>query len=223
MSEKRVRLDDVEADPGVQAYLEKADHFMDAVGYTEHGLRHGSLVAETAAKVLSELSFPGREAELAAIAGYLHDIGNVISREDHGVSGGIIAYTFLERLGMPPEEIAVVVNAIGNHDEDYGYAASNVSAALMLGDKSDVHRDRVVNPDPATFDIHDRVNYAAERSELRVDAKSQEILLEISIDTHISRVMEYFEIFLSRMVMCRRAAEYLDCRFGLVINSQRLL
>lgn len=160
---------------------------------------------------------------MAAIAGYLHDSGNVVTRLNHPQSGALIALDILRRLGMSYEEIATVMGAIGNHEEDAGEAVSEVSAAVIIADKSDVHRSRVQNPDPMTFDIHDRVNYASQRSFVRVDNDQKLIGLEIEIDTSISQVMDYFEIFLSRMVMSRRAAEYLGCKFSLTINNVRLL
>ncbi|MBE0447053.1 MAG: HD domain-containing protein [Actinobacteria bacterium] len=196
---------------------------MEAIGFTEHGFRHADLVAHIAMNVLKRLGFPEREAELAGIAGYLHDIGNSISRSFHAVSAALLAQSVLIRLGMDPEEMLVVMNALGNHEEEYGVAASPISAAIILADKTDVHRSRVRTPDPLTTDIHDRVNLAAQRSFLRVDADRKLIELEIDIDTNISQVMEYFEIFLSRMVICRRAAEFLGCQFGLVINGVKLL
>jgi hypothetical protein len=214
---------EIKQDPTFHAYLEQADRAMAALGYTEHGVRHAELVAAISSNVLKRLSFSDREVQLAAVAGYLHDIGNSISRSFHGVSGALIAKPLLEERDFTPSEIAVILSAIGNHEEEYGWATSEVSAALILADKSDVHRSRVANPDIAAFDIHDRVNYAAERSFLRADAEAGTITLEIDIDTKISQVMEYFEIFLSRMIMCRRAAEYLDCKFSLVINGTRLL
>ncbi|HCJ10668.1 MAG TPA: phosphohydrolase [Clostridiales bacterium] len=193
------------------------------MGYTEHGQRHAALVANIARNILERLGHPGREAELAAIAGYLHDIGNVISRQNHEQIGGLVALRVLDRLGMPPSETAMVVAAIGNHGEDVGVPVNNLAAALLLADKSDVHRSRVRNPEMASFDIHDRVNYAAEHSFLRVDDRRKAITLEIKIDTKISPVMDYFEIFLTRMVLCRRAASFLGCDFELVINGVRLL
>lgn len=214
---------DVKRDEVFHAYLEQGSRAMVALGYTEHGFRHAELVAAISANVMRHLSFSDRHVELAAIAGYLHDIGNAISRSFHGVSGALIAKPRLEEKDFTPLEIATILSAIGNHEEEYGWATSEISAALILADKSDVHRSRVTNPDVADFDIHDRVNYAAERSFLRVDADSGFITLEIDIDTKISQVMEYFEIFLSRMIMCRRAAEFLDCKFSLMINGTRLL
>lgn len=214
---------EIKQDEVFLAYLGQADKAMAALGYTEHGFRHAQLVAAISSNVLRRLSFPERLAQLAAVAGYLHDIGNSVSRSFHGVSGALIAKPRLEEKDFTASEIATIMSAIGNHEEEYGWATSEVSAALILADKSDVHRSRVANPDIADFDIHDRVNYAAERSFLRADADSGFITLEIDIDTKISQVMEYFEIFLSRMIMCRRAAEFLDCKFSLVINGTRLL
>ncbi len=218
-----VTLEQVKRDPEVQAYLSGGDEVLAAMGYTEHGQRHAALVANIARNILERLGHPGREAELAAIAGYLHDIGNVISRQNHEQIGGLVALRVLDRLGMPPSETAMVVAAIGNHGEDVGVPVNNLAAALLLADKSDVHRSRVRNPEMASFDIHDRVNYAAEHSFLRVDDRRKAITLEIKIDTKISPVMDYFEIFLTRMVLCRRAASFLGCDFELVINGVRLL
>jgi len=218
-----VTLEHVKKDPEVQAYLSGGDEVLAAMGYTEHGQRHASLVSNIARNILERLGFPSREAELASVAGYLHDIGNVVSRHDHEQVGALVAMRILDRLGMPPSEIAMVVAAIGNHGEDVGEPVNNVAAALFLADKSDVHRSRVRNPELASFDIHDRVNYAAEHSFVRVDEKRKAVTLEIRIDTKISPVMDYFEIFLTRMVLCRRAASFLGCDFELVINGVRLL
>jgi metal-dependent HD superfamily phosphatase/phosphodiesterase len=160
---------------------------------------------------------------LAAIAGYLHDIANMVNRFNHGGTGALMAYSILSRFGVQPEEIALIISAIGNHEEERGQAVNHVAAALILADKSDVHRSRVTNTDFATFEIHDRVNYAAQKSSVTVDKDRRTITLNISIDHSICPVMEYFEIFLDRMVMCRRAAEFLQCRFGLVINNNELL
>lgn len=218
-----VTLAEIKEDSYVKAYITQADKHMEAIGFTEHGFRHAELVSNISMNVLRRLHFPEREAELAGMAGYLHDIGNSIGRSFHAVSAAMLAQSVLIRLGMSPEEMMVVMNAIGNHEEDYGMATSAISAAIILGDKTDVHRSRVRTPDPLTRDIHDRVNLAAQRSFLRVDNDRKLIELEIDIDTTISQVMEYFEIFLSRMVICRRAAEFLGCEFGLVINGVKLL
>lgn len=218
-----ITLEQVRRYPRVEVLIEKANAALGALGFTEHGFRHCNLVASVARRVLQELDGPSREAELAAIAGYLHDIGNVMGRREHDVAGGIIALQILQELKMPLEEIADIIAAIGNHDETQGQVVNRVAAALVLGDKSDVHRSRVRNRDIATFDIHDRVNYAVEDSCLHIDAEKRVITLALQIDTAISQVMEYFEIFLTRMVMCRRAAAYLDARFALIINDAELL
>jgi metal-dependent HD superfamily phosphatase/phosphodiesterase len=213
----------VKRDPEVQAYLAGGDDVLAAMGYTEHGQRHASLVSSIAKNILERLGFPSRDSELAAIAGYLHDIGNVVSRHEHEQVGGLVAMRVLGRLGMGPSEVATVVAAIGNHGEDIVEPVNNIGAALLLADKSDVHRSRVRQADISTFDIHDRVNYAAEHSFLRVDEKRKAVALELKIDTKISPVMDYFEIFLTRMVLCRRAAAFLGCDFELVINGVKLL
>lgn len=219
-----ITLQTVTEDPEVKVYLEKGNEFLGAIGYTEHGLRHAMLVARIAHNVLARLGLDEREAELAAIAGYLHDVGNVVSRHGHGQTGAVMAWSILRRMGMSAEEAATVASAIGSHDpEETGGPVSNVAAALILADKSDVHRSRVRNPEICTFDIHDRVNYAAEKSFLRVDEKRKTISLELDIDTKISPVMDYFEIFLLRMVMSRRAARFLSCEFELSVNGVRLL
>jgi hypothetical protein len=218
-----VTLEDVRRDHEVQVFIAKANDNLAVLGYTEHGTRHASLVAANASDVLLRLGYAQRDAELAAIAGYLHDIGNGISRLDHGIAAALNARHILERLGMPPEEYAEVMCAIGNHEEEYGQAVSAMAAAVILGDKSDVHRSRVRRIEPDTTDMHDRVNTATTRSFLNVDGEVKSITLELEIDTTIIRLMHYFEIFLERMVMCRRAAEFLGCSFGLVINGTRLL
>ncbi|MEW6448660.1 MAG: HD domain-containing protein [Bacillota bacterium] len=218
-----VTLQDVKKNPEVETFIRKGNQYLGEMGFTEHSFRHVNLVASIARNVLERLNFPEREAELAAIAGYLHDIGNVVSRNDHGISGALIAYRILTGMGMPSEEVAVVLSAIANHEEHYGQPVNNVAAALILADKSDVHRSRVRNPDIATFDIHDRVNYAAEHSFLWVNEERRVITLELTIDIEICPVMEYFEIFLSRMALCRRAANFLKADFELMINGAKLL
>lgn len=220
---KLITLEDVKANPEVAAYLKKADEHMAAVGYTEHGERHASLTANIAYNIIERLGFSKREAELASIAGYLHDVGNVIGRYDHGEVSAMIAHSILKEMEMEPSEVATIVGAIGNHEEEKGDPVSTIAAGLILADKSDVHRSRVRNPNMITFDIHDRVNYAAKKSFLRVEDGDKTITLELTIDTEISKVMEYFEIFLSRMIMCRRAAKFLGCSFRLVVNDVRLL
>jgi len=219
----RVTLAQVKKDAEVKAFIKKADESLAQLGYTEHGPRHAALVSSIAENVLLRLGRPKREAELAAIAGYLHDLGNGISRLDHGIAAALLAHEVLQRLGMPVEEYTEVMCAIGNHEEEYGEAVSYLAAALILADKSDVHKSRVRESNALEFDIHDRVNFASQRSFLNVDAEAHTITLELEIDTEVSQLMEYFEIFLSRMVMCRRAAEFLGCHFRLLVNGTRLL
>ena len=216
-------LEEVKRDSEVEAFITKANEYTGVLGYTEHGSRHANLTSNIASNVLRRLGLDERMVQLAAIAAYLHDIGNLVSRANHEHTGATLADRILLRLGMPADERAVVMGAIGNHEERHGEAVSAAGAAVILADKSDVHRTRVRNPDPATFDIHDRVNYAVEHSFLRVDEKSRTITLELTIDTAISQVMEYFEIFLDRMLMCRRAAVFLGCDFKLQINGAKLL
>ena len=218
-----VTVEQLKKDHEVSVYLASSTQYLSEMGYTEHGKRHASLVSHLAEKVLRELRYSERECELAAIAGYLHDIANLINRYNHGGAGAVMSYQILSRMGMPPEEIAQVISAIGNHEEERGHPVNPVSAALILADKSDVHRGRVTNKDFAKFDIHDRVNYAAETSTLTVDRDRLTIRLDLTIDTQICPVMEYFEIFLARMIMCRRAAEFLKYRFSLIINDNPLL
>jgi hypothetical protein len=218
-----VTLADVRAHPGFLAYLEMGDSYLGTLGYTEHGMRHATLTANIAGNIMRRLGYGERDAELASIAGFLHDIGNCISREFHGVSAALLAKDPLLEMGIEPRELAVVMNALGNHEEEIGTPATPVGAAALMADKADVHHTRVRCEDPTQFDIHDRVNYAAKRSFLRVDESTRVITLEIDIDTAVSQVMEYFEIFLSRMQMCRKAADVLDAEFSLVINQTRLL
>lgn len=218
-----ITVESVRHDPEVRQFVRKADENLAVLGYTEHGPRHAGLVADIAQNVLLRLGHSRREAELAAVAGYLHDIGNGISRLDHGIAAALIAQRVLERLAMPPDEIVEVMCAIGNHEEEYGEPVSALAAAVILADKSDVHRSRVRVIDPDTEDIHDRVNGATQRSFLAVDAHAKTITLQMDVDTEAIRLMEYFEIFLARMVMCRKAAETLGCRFGIEINGTRLL
>ncbi len=220
---KLITLKEIKANYEVKAYLRKADEHMAAVGYTEHGERHAGLTANIAYNIMEKLGLPQRGAELAAIAGYLHDIGNLIGRYDHGEGSALLINSILKDMGMDPYEIATIMGAVGNHEEDKGDPVSDVAAALILADKSDVHHSRVRNPHMISFDIHDRVNYAAKKSFVRVDKKEKTITLELTIDTEVSKVMEYFEIFLSRMIMCQRAAKFLGRSFRLIINNVRLL
>lgn len=218
-----VTLDVVQDDAELLAFMEMGDAYLGAIGYTEHGLRHANLTAHIAGNVLHRLGYADRVAEVASIAGFIHDVGNCVSRSDHWISSAFIARDVLVRLGMGYPEIAMVMNAVGNHEEDASDPATPAAAAVVLADKADVHHTRVRNPDPASFDIHDRVNYAAKRSFLRVDSDSRVLTLEIEIDTTAIHIMEYFEIFLERMQLCRRAATVLDAEFSLVINGTKLL
>ena len=217
-----VTYEDVRKNEAVGAYIRAADESLIALGYTEHSFAHVGKVAKDAAEVLFALGYPEREIELAKIAGYMHDIGNLVNREEHSQSGAVMAFRILDKMGMPPEEIARVVTAIGNHDEGTGVPVSPLAAALILADKSDVRRTRVRNSDFSSFDIHDRVNYSVKLSRLKVEKEKGTITLEIEIDTEISSVMDYFEIFLDRMILCRKAAEKLGLSFRLIINDQQL-
>ena len=216
-----VTFDQVRRDPEVVALLQAANNTLKVLGYTEHGQRHAGLVSHIAANVLERLGHPARTHELAHIAGYLHDIGNSIHRENHALSGSLMAWQILRRLGMPTEECAVVMNAIGNHEEERGAVTNAVAAALIIADKADVHRSRVQNLRMEDFDIHDRVNYATTRSFVRVRPDEKIIALELEIDVQYAQVIEYFEIFLDRMTMVRRAIEFLGCSFQLIINETR--
>ncbi len=221
-----ITVDNLARDPEVSAYIEAANANLGVLGFTEHGMRHANLVARIAHNVLRRLDYDHHQQELAAIAGYLHDIGNVVSRYDHGTTGALLSREILIRHHVAPEDVALIMGAIGSHGDDsqrLGEAVHPVSAALILADKSDVHRSRVRNNEIATFDQHDRVNYASESSFLRVDSDQRRITLELTIDTNISQVMNYFEIFLPRMLMCRRAAEFLECAFHININGVELL
>ena len=192
-------------------------------GYTEHSHRHISIVSKRAGDILEKLGYPERTIELAKIAGYLHDIGNCVNRVDHAHSGAIMAFNILKDMGMPVEERTEIMMAIGNHDEKTGTAVSDISAALILADKSDVHRDRVINTNMSTFDIHDRVNYAVTKAELEVDEKAKKVILKLTIDTEICPVLDYFQIFMDRTMMSKYAAKYLHIWFELVINGTKLL
>ena len=213
----------IKNNPQIKTYIQKADESLIALGYTEHSFAHVTKVAEKAGQILEELGRSHREAELARIAGYLHDIGNVVNRIDHAQSGAVMAFRLLDKLGMPADEIATVISAIGNHDEGTAMPVNPVAAALILADKTDVRRSRVRNSDFATFDIHDRVNYAVEHAYADITEDHERFLLSITIDTEMSAVMDYFEIFLDRMVLCRKAADKLGLKFQLVINGQVLL
>lgn len=216
-------LTEIKNNRDIACYIEMANRSLGAMGYTDHSFRHVEIVSRQAGDILLELGYPRRLAELAAIAGYLHDIGNIVSRYNHSQSGALLAYDVLKNLGMQCEEMAEIIGAIGNHDEGEGEIVNVATAALVLADKTDVHRSRVRNKDFAKFDIHDRVNYAVEKSELKVDQVNRVITLYLAIDIKIVPVIEYFEIFMLRMKMCCRAAAFLNCHFSIVINDAKLL
>lgn len=207
----------------INTYIKQANDSLSALGFTEHGFAHVTLVAEMSGYILKTLGYPDRTVELAKIAGYLHDIGNLVNRVDHSQSGALIAFRMLTEMGFPAEEIGMIVTAIGNHDEGTGVPVSALAAALILADKSDVRRNRVHNQDQASFDIHDRVNYSVTKSELKINEAHTIIKLKLSVDTHYGSVMDYFEIFMQRMILCRKAAEKLGLQFKLIINEQQLI
>lgn len=219
LESKPITLKEVKANPKVRKLIDGANEVMKSMGYTEHGHRHVGIVSSITRYILESLGSPSREIELGQIAAYLHDIGNVINRHDHPLTGANIAFTLLNEMGMDAAEIAPILGAIGNHEELVGIPVSNMSAALIIADKSDVHFSRVQNPIMESFDIHDRVNYAVQKSRVEQSDDEKTITLTLEIDTKQATVMEYFEIFLSRMVMCRRAAEVLGFRFALTVNG----
>lgn len=207
----------------VRAYIQEGNDCLGAIGFTEHGFAHAKRSSDTAREILTALGYPQRQCELAAIAGFMHDIGNTVNRVDHAHSGALMAFTLLNRMNMPPEEIALVCSAIGHHDEKTAFPVNALAAALILSDKSDVRRSRVRKDAVLEADIHDRVNYAVESSRLEMDAAKRLCIFHIEIATEICPVMEYFEIFLERMVLCRKAAQTLGLQFELIINGTRLL
>lgn len=213
----------IKQDKAINIYIQKADESLVALGFTEHSFAHVTQVAEKAGYILQTLGYDERTVELTKIAGYLHDIGNLVNRIEHSQSGAVMAFRLLDKLGFPPEEIALITTAIGNHDEGTGQPVNDVAAALILADKSDVRRSRVRNRDIASFDIHDRVNYSVEKSELKINEAHTLIKLKLFVDTKFGSVMDYFEIFLDRMILCRKAAERLGLQFKLMINEQQLI
>lgn len=218
-----ITLKDIKENKELDALIRGAQKQLNAIGYTEHGHRHISIVSKRAGDILEKLGYPERTVELTRIEGYMHDIGNCVNRVDHAHTGAILAYNILKEMGMPIEEITEIMMAIGNHDENTGTAVSDISAALILADKSDVHRDRVVNKNLSTFDIHDRVNYAVTNADLIMNEKERKVTLNLTIDTKISPVLDYFEIFMQRTMMCKYAAKYLKIWFELIINDTKLL
>ena len=218
-----VTFNEIKHNQAIRCYIDEADRSLRALGFTEHSYAHVTKAAKTAEMILLTLGYSKREAELAKIAGYMHDIGNIVNRIDHAQSGAVMAFRLLDKLGMEPNEIAMVVSAIGNHDESTAAPVNPIAAALILADKTDVRRTRVRNHNPSSFDIHDRVNYAVEESSTYFNEDKSAVVLELSIDTTMCPVMDYFEIFLGRMSLCRRAAEFLNIQFELIINGQRIL
>ncbi len=218
-----IKLEDVRKNPEVEALIQGAQQQLDGLGYTEHSHRHISIVSKRAGDILEQLGYPERTVELARIAGYLHDIGNSVNRVDHAHNGAIIAFNILKEMGMPVEERTQIMMAIGNHDEKTGTAVSDISAAIILADKSDVHRDRVRNQNISTFDIHDKVNYAVTNAELKLDTENRKITLNLTIDNQICPVLDYFQIFIDRTIMSKYAAKYLQIWFELIINGTKLL
>lgn len=218
-----ITYDEVKSNDEVNSYIQKAGESLKALGYTEHSFAHVTKVAETAAYILETLGYEQHDIELVKIAGYLHDIGNLVNRSDHSQSGAIMSFRILEKMGMDASDIATVITAIGNHDEGTGVPVNAVAAALILADKSDVRRSRVQNPASSNFDIHDRVNYSVKESVLKINEARTLIKLKLTVDTHYGSVMDYFEIFLGRMTLCRKAAEKLGLQFKLIINEQQLI
>lgn len=218
----KITFEDVRNNPAVSTYIQKADESLIARGYTEHSFAHVTKVAEDASRILLTLGYDERDAQLARIAGYLHDIGNVINRVDHAQSGAVMAFRILDNMGADPEDIATIITAIGNHDESTAFPVNPVAAALILADKCDVRSTRVRNEDFATYDQHDRVNYAVKESILKIE-KDSHIQLELTVDLNMCSVMDYFEIFLGRMLLCRKAAEKLGLEFRMLINNERVI
>jgi len=218
-----VTFDSVKNDPAVLTYIKAADAALEKMGYTEHNFAHVGLAANRAEYILTELGYDDRTVELAKIAAILHDIGNLVNRVEHAQSGAVMAFRILDNMNMEPQEIAKVVSAIGNHDEGTGFPIDEVSAALILADKSDVRRNRVRNINKSQFDIHDRVNYSVEKSDIKVNRIDKTLRLKLKVDTKYGSVMDYFEIFLDRMILCRKAAEVLGLTFKLQINGTQLI
>jgi len=213
----------IKQNPDIMEYIRRADKALEALGYTEHSFPHVERVAHTSALILETLGYDERTVELAKIASIMHDIGNVINRVDHAQSGAVMAFRLLDNLSMPADEICSIISAIGNHDEGTGQPLDAISAAMIIGDKTDVRRSRVRNHDLLTFDIHDRVNYAVEQSTVRFNDNNTSIILDLQIDTEISSVLEYFEIFMERMLLCRRASQFLGVQFEMIVNEGKIL
>ena len=218
-----ITYEQIRSNPDINTYIRKADESLIALGFTEHSFAHVMHVAETAGYILETMGYDERTVELAKIAGYLHDIGNLVNRKDHSQSGAVMAWSILNDMGCDPGEMATIVTAIGNHDEGTGVPVNAVAAAMFLADKADVRRSRVRNKDMSTFDIHDRVNYSVKKSALKINEDKTLVKLKLTVDTKFGSVMEYFEIFMQRMILCRKAAEKLGLQFKLIINEQQLI
>ena len=218
-----ITFQQVQNSPEIRTYITQADASLTALGFTEHSFPHVTKCATVAADILTQLNYSPREIELSKIAGFMHDIGNVVNRHEHAISGATMAFRILDKMGMPPADVATVITAIGHHDDSTAFPVNAVAAAVILADKTDVRRSRVRNTDKISFDIHDRVNYAAETSDVLLDVELKTLTLALTIDTSVSAVMDYFEIFLQRMLLCRRAAEFFSLQFRLKINGQILL
>jgi metal-dependent HD superfamily phosphatase/phosphodiesterase len=219
----KITFEDIKNSQEIRTYIKQADASLAALGYTEHSFAHSGKCAREAGKLLKELGYSDHEAELAKIAAYMHDIGNVVNRSDHAQSGAIIAFRLLDKMGMLPEDTAAIVTAIGNHDEKTAYPVNSIAAAVILADKTDVRRSRVRNNETILTDIHDRVNYAVEKADLKLDKTNGTLTVYFTIDTEISSVMDYFEIFIDRMLLCRSAADFFGLKFKLNINGNALL
>ena len=215
--------EEITKNESIKTYIIRADESLEALGYTEHSFAHVMHVAQTAGYILKTMGYDDRTVELAKIAGYLHDIGNLVNRQDHSQSGALMAWSILNDMGCDPAEVSTIVTTIGNHDEGTGVPVNAVAAAMFLADKADVRRSRVRNKDRSTFDIHDRVNYSVKKSSLRINEDKTLVTLDLTVDTQYGSVMEYFEIFMQRMILCRKAAEKLGLQFKLIINQQQLL
>ena len=218
-----ITFEEIKRNETIRTYIQKADESLSALGYTEHSFAHVTKVAECSGGILQSLGYSSHEVELVKIAAYLHDIGNLVNRVEHSQSGAVMAFRLLDKMGFPAEEICTIVTAIGNHDEGTGVPVNPVAAALILADTSDVRRSRVRVTDMKDFDIHDRVNYSVTKSELKINEKKTNVKLKLTVDTHFSPVINYFEIFMNRMILCRKAAEALGLDFKLIINEQIML
>ena len=218
-----ITFEEITKNQAIKTYITRADESLLALGYTEHSFSHVLHVARTAGYILETLGYDSRTVEIAKIAGYLHDIGNLVNRQDHSQSGAVMAWSILNDMGCDPGEMATIVTAIGNHDEGTGVPVNAMAAAMILADKADVRRTRVRMKDPREFDIHDRVNYSVTKSCLTVNPEKTQISLDLDVDTSYGSVMDYFEIFTNRMILCRKAAHTLGLQFRLTINGQQLV